>query len=235
MKYAPLTLIFAFIFTTATLRAQHFDHARWDAILRAHVSEQGQVDYKAIKANETDLTSYLNAFKTTQPNADWTKNETLAYWINAYNAFTIKLIIDNYPIKSIKDIHQPWDEKFIQIGGEFLSLNHIEHNILRKMNEPRIHFAIVCASYSCPKLLNDAFTASHLETQLTKATRDFLANSERNNLSESNIELSKIFKWFAKDFTENGTLIYFLNQYSEITISANAKKSFKDYNWNLNE
>ena len=102
------------------------------------------------------------------------------------------------------------------------------------MDEPRIHFAIVCASVSCPKLQNTAFTASNLDEQLTNATKEFLADTSKNELSEDNIKISKIFKWFKKDFEKNGSLIDFLNQYSDITISASAKKSYTDYNWNLN-
>ena len=103
------------------------------------------------------------------------------------------------------------------------------------MNEPRIHFGIVCASYSCPKLQNEAFTALQLDAQLTAATKEFLADPNRNTITSDNIEVSKIFKWFSKDFKQNGSIIDFLNQYSDVQISSKAKTSFKDYNWNLNE
>jgi hypothetical protein len=103
------------------------------------------------------------------------------------------------------------------------------------MNEPRIHFAIVCASESCPKLQNEAFTASNLETLLTNSTKEFLSDSSKNEISTNRIRLSKIFKWFAKDFKQYRNLIDFLNLYSEVQISDTASKSFKDYNWDLNE
>lgn len=103
------------------------------------------------------------------------------------------------------------------------------------MDEPRIHFAIVCASVSCPKLQNKAFIASKLEEQLTKATKEFLADSTKNKLSKDDIKISKIFKWFKIDFEQNGSLIDFLNQYSDVTISESAKKSYSDYNWDLND
>ena len=163
------------------------------------------------------------------------KGAQLAFWINAYNAFTVDLIIKHYPVTSIKEIKNPWKQRLWKLGNKTYSLEEIEHDILRKMNEPRIHFAIVCASYSCPKLQNKAFIAEDLETQLTTATKEFLADKNRNEISENSIELSKIFSWFSKDFTENGTLIEFLNQYSIVQISPNAKKRFKDYNWALNE
>ncbi len=103
------------------------------------------------------------------------------------------------------------------------------------MNEPRIHFAIVCASVSCPKLLNEAYTSKNLDVQLTKATKDFLADNTKNSISTDKLELSKIFQWFAKDFKQNGALIDFLNLNTDIKISNKAKTSYKDYNWNLNE
>ncbi|WP_299102093.1 DUF547 domain-containing protein [uncultured Winogradskyella sp.] len=209
-------------------------HSRWNTILQKHVSESGNVDYKGIK-NESEFDVYIDYLSETLPDDTWTRDEKLAYWINAYNALTVDLILRNYPVKSIKDIKDPWDQRLWQFGNKWQNLNDIEHKILREMNEPRIHFAIVCASISCPKLQNEAFTASDLETQLTNATKEFLKDSTKNELSESNIKLSKIFKWFKKDFEQDGDLIEFLNQYSDVTISSSAKKSFKDYNWNLND
>ena len=226
---------FLFSLCSVFMYAQNFDHSKWDAILREHVNHQGSVDYNTIKNNTTELDTYLSELSKTSPTDNWSKNEKLAYWINAYNAFTVKLIIDNYPVKSIKDIKQPWDQKFIEIGDKTMSLNYIEHDILRKMNEPRIHFTIVCASISCPKLQNTAFEASKIETQLTKATKEFLADTSKNSLSQNSIKISKIFQWFAKDFKHDGTLIEFLNLYSETQISDKAEKSFTDYNWRLNE
>ncbi|WP_250433150.1 DUF547 domain-containing protein [Hanstruepera flava] len=230
-----LFIITIVLSTNQMVYAQKLNHTIWTDFLKKHVSENGNVDYKSIKANGADLNNYLNQFIGIAPNNNWTKQETLAYWINAYNAFTIKLIIDNYPLKSIKDIDNPWDKKCIPINGEMASLNHIEHEILRKMDEPRIHFAIVCASQSCPKLLNKAYVADKLEQQLTDATKDFLRDNSKNNIAPNQLELSKIFKWFAKDFKQNGSLIDFLNQYSEVKISKDAKIKYRDYNWDLND
>jgi hypothetical protein len=209
-------------------------HNRWNTILQKYVSDNGNVDYQNIK-NEIEFDVYIDYLSNTQPDSTWSKNETLSYWINAYNAFTIDLILRNYPLKSIKDIKDPWDQRLWKLGDKWYNLNDIEHKILRKMNEPRIHFAIVCASISCPKLENKAFTASNLEEQLTKATKAFLSDATKNELSEDRIILSKIFKWFKKDFEQHGSLIDFLNQYSEVSISSEAKKSFNAYNWNLND
>lgn len=215
--------------------AKTFDHSKWDVLLKKHVSNKGNVNYKGIKKNRAALQNYITSLSENMPTDAWNKNEKLAYWINAYNAMTIDLILRHYPINSIKDIKNPWDQRFWKLGEKWYNLNEIEHDILRKMNEPRIHFGIVCASYSCPKLLNEAFIASNLETQLTEVTKGFLADPERNNISENDIKISQIFQWFSKDFKGDGGLINFLNQYTSVEISEKAKKTFKDYNWSLNE
>jgi hypothetical protein len=212
-----------------------FNHSLWNNLLQLYVTDDGHVNYKGFKADEVKLDTYLDLLSKNKPNTSASHEEKLAFWINAYNAFTIKLILNNYPLKSIKDINKPWDNEFITIDGEHISLGHIEHEILRKMREPRIHFAIVCASISCPKLQNTAFESSTIDTQLTHAAKEFLADSSRNNITQNKIKISKIFSWFSSDFKQNGSLIDFLNKYSEITISQKAKKSYKDYNWNLNE
>ena len=212
-----------------------FNHDVWTDLLQKHVSNQGNVNYTGFKLDRKTLLNYITSLSENIPNDSWINENKLAYWINAYNALTVDLILRNYPIKSIKDIKDPWDQRYWKLGDKWYNLNEIEHEILRKMNEPRIHFAIVCASYSCPKLQNEAFTASKLESQLTNATKSFLSDSKRNNISENNLELSKIFQWFSKDFKQNGSLIGFLNLYSDIKISEKARKNFKDYDWALNE
>ena len=227
-----LVLIFLVCFMA---QAQEFNHAKWEAILQKHVSKDGLVDYKEIKKDEKTLYIYISELAKNIPTTSDSQEVKLAYWINAYNALTIDLILRNYPIKSIKDIKNPWKQRLWQLGNTWYNLETIEHEILRKMNEPRIHFAIVCASVSCPKLQNEAFEASKLETQLTEVTKAFLADTNRNNIQENNVELSKIFQWFSKDFKQDGSLIDFINTYSGIKIASKAKISYKDYNWNLNE
>ncbi|WP_290702080.1 DUF547 domain-containing protein, partial [Lacinutrix sp.] len=199
------------------------------------VSDAGNVNYNSIKSNRKELTNYITALGDNMPNDAWSKEDKLAYWINAYNAMTVDLILRNMPIKSIKDIKDPWEQRLWKLGSKWYNLEEIEHQILRKMDEPRIHFAIVCASFSCPKLQNEAFTASNLETQLTDATKEFLSDTKRNKISKNTIELSNIFKWFKKDFEQDGSLIDFLNKYSDVSITSKAKKSYLDYNWDLNK
>lgn len=212
------------------------NHELWEQLLKKHVTESGSVNYKEFQKDGKDLSAYINMLKMGYSKInEYSQEKKLAFWINTYNALTVDLILRHYPIKSIKDIKDPWDQRLWKFGDKWLNLNEIEHKILRKMNEPRIHFAIVCASESCPKLQNEAFTASNLETMLTMSTKDFLSDSSKNEISANSIRLSKIFKWFTKDFKQNGSLIDFLNLYSDVQISNGASKSFKDYNWDLNE
>lgn len=212
-----------------------FNHSDWHKLLQLNVTAQGKVNYKAFKANRKQLNNYIISLSGQMPDDTWTKNDVLAYWINAYNALTVDLIVRNYPVKSIKDIKDPWDQRLWKLGDKWYNLNEIEHQILRKMNEPRVHFAIVCASFSCPKLQNYAFTATDLETQLTESTKAFLADTNRNVITEDQLKLSKIFQWFTKDFKQNGSLLDFINAYTSININPNAKISYLDYNWDLNE
>ena len=132
-------------------------------------------------------------------------------------------------------MNSPWDIKFIRIGKELYDLNNIEHDILRsKFNEPRIHFAIVCASVSCPKLLNEAFEGSRINAQLEAQAIAFINDPARNKITPNQAQLSSIFSWFKGDFTKQGTLISFINRYSKVKLHQNAKISSLDYNWNLN-
>jgi hypothetical protein len=219
---------------TSSKDLSHFSHDTFNTLLQKHVTKDGIVNYKGFKKERTELLKYIASLSEKMPNDTWSKDEKLAYWINAYNAMTVDLILRNYPTKSIKDIKKAWDQRLWKLGTKWYNLDEIEHKILRKMNEPRIHFAINCASFSCPPLLNEAFNAEKLEAQLTQVTKLFLADSRRNTITKDKLEISKIFKWFSKDFKQNGSLIDFLNQYSDIKINANAKKNYKDYNWNLN-
>ena len=212
------------------------DHSQWDKLLKKHVNAEGLVDYKGFQKDKAELESYLKMLSENGPNKDWSVQELLAYYINIYNAGTVKLIIENYPINSIKDINRPWSKARIQVGDKMLSLGGIENGILRKMNEPRIHFAINCASFSCPKLVAEAYTANKINEQLERATKEFI-NSKENEISPRESKLSSIFDWYKKDFQVNGKtdVIGFINYYSNIKINRTAKISYLNYDWNLNE
>jgi hypothetical protein len=221
-------------------------HQMFNDLLYKHVSKEGKVNYRGFIQDKSKLQVYLDLLSANPPDKKaWTKNEQLAYWINAYNAFTIKLIIDNYPVKSIQDLHPKlkiplvntvWHIKFFSIGGKETSLDEIEHQILRKeYDEPRIHFAINCASFSCPVLMNEAYQAEKMEVQLDHAARTFINDPKRNKLGKDNVQISWIFSWFKGDFTKNSTLIGFLNKYAQVPINSNAKITHLKYDWSLNE
>ena len=212
-----------------------FDHSSYDNLLKQYVSAEGNVNYAGFKSNWSILRGYIKELAEVTPDDSWSQENQLAYWMNAYNALTIDLILRHYPLASIKDINKPWDQRFWQLGGKWINLNEIEHKILRTKGDPRIHFGINCASFSCPPLLNEAFTAKNVDAQLDLLARNFINDPQRNVISANSIEISKIFNWFGKDFKTEGTVIDYLNKYSDITISSSARKKYKDYDWTLNK
>lgn len=210
------------------------DHSLWEGILQEYVSKTGEVDYKNLSKNQEALNTYLQDLATHPPMDGWSRDEKLSYWINAYNAFTVKLIVKNYPVKSIRSLHDgnPWDVKWIELGKRTYSLNQIEHDIIRpRFDEPRIHFAVNCAAKSCPPLLNHAWTAENLEQYLEQQTKAFINNEQYNKVSERSLQLSQIFNWYGEDF---GDLASFVNHYTKEPVKSNAKVSFLEYNWALN-
>ncbi len=205
----PYFTLFVFLFSFA-LFGQKNIHEVWTSTLKKHVNADGNVNYAAWKKDTALLDSYIKTLEENPPADYWSKNDSLAYFINAYNAVTVKLILDHYPIKSIRKLITPWRFKRFELDGEKVSLNHIEHEVLRKMNEPRIHFAINCASASCPKLLTTAFYSHTMEKQLEAVTYDFINDEKRNKLTEKEMSVSRIFQWFAEDFgsKKNATLLF---------------------------
>ena len=243
------SLLFAILHSCSLIglaqsNSKPISHQLWDELLQKNVSDDGHVNYKGFLADKEKFDQYLSLLSSHHPiEKNWTYEERKAYWINAYNAFTVKLIVDHYPVKSIKEIggkiykvNTAWDIRSIIIEGKDYDLNNIEHDILRKKyTDPRIHFSINCASVSCPKLRNKAFTAENLDAQLDEVARSFVNDTSKNKITPNELNVSRIFKWFKGDFTTEGTLIDFLNKYSNTTIDAKAKIEFQDYNWNLNE
>jgi len=211
------------------------NHTSYNDLLKQYVTPEGNVNYDGFKSNWKTLRDYIAVLAERTPDDSWPLEEQLAYWMNAYNALTVDLILRHYPLSSIKDIKDPWGQRFWKLGGKWINLNEIEHEILRKKGDPRIHFGINCASFSCPPLLNEAFTAQKVDAQLDDLARRFINDSQRNIITANNIEISKIFSWFAKDFKTDGSIIDFLNKYSEVTITSKAKRKFKDYDWTLNK
>lgn len=222
--------------STTANSAVNVDHSKWDALLKKHVNKEGWVDYKGFQADRTELNLYLQKISSYDPNDDWSVQELLAYYINMYNAYTVDLILRNPDVKSIQDINGAWTDGFVPIGSRNLSLGGIENGILRKMNEPRIHFAINCASVSCPKLLDEAYTAARINEQLERVTNEFI-NGDKNEIAANNPKLSSIFKFYPKDFEVNGepNIIGYVNKYSNTKINPNATIQYLEYDWNLND
>lgn len=218
-------------------------HQQWDKLLKKYVNTSGLVNYKGFLKDKAELDAYLKTLSDNAPQKSWSENDQKAFWINAYNAFTVSLILQHYPVKSIKDIggsiykiNTAWDIKFIKIGGSKYDLNNIEHSILRKKyDDPRIHFALVCASVSCPRLRNEAYTSAKLDAELDDAGKEFLNDKSKNNISADKAALSKYFSWYKGDFTKKGSLADFINKYSQTKINENTKIISLDYNWSLNE
>lgn len=209
-------------------------HDAWEKLLSKYVNTEGKVNYKGLKSEQSALNAYLKLLSDNPPKSNWSRNDQMAYWINAYNAFTIQLILDHYPVTSITQLDKgkTWDVKRIKIGDNTYSLNDIENSILRgQFKEARIHFVLNCAARSCPPLLNHAVTGDKLSAYLDQQAKKFINNAQFNQLKPGEIVLSRIFDWYKSDF---GNLIDFLNKYAETRIKADAKVRYNEYDWNLN-
>ena len=242
-----------------------FDHQykTYAQVLENHVqrSENGTastVDYVALKAEPDNLNQYLEQLSGVEKSQfdSWNKDQQLAFLINAYNAFTLKLIIDHYPVDSIRDIgtfwQNPWKMRFFTLLGEEMHLDQVEHEIIREpgvYNEPRIHFAVNCASVGCPALRTEPFTAKQLEQQLEDSTERFLQDETRNRYRDGRLEVSSIFKWYREDFERGWQGIdsldaFFLRYADSLGLSETEREElregavayrFLDYDWTLNE
>ena len=209
------------------------NHGSFNTLLEKFVSASGEVNYSGLKAGGRSLNSYCKNLTENPPQEEWPKNEKLAFWLNAYNAFTLKLITDNFPLNSITDLHggKPWDHSWIKIGNQTLSLNNIENDIIRPtFNDARIHFAVNCAAKSCPPLGNFAFTADNVNSKLNALTKSFV-NGPYNQITANELRVSKIFEWYKSDF---GNLISFINKYANTKVNADANVKFSEYDWGLN-
>ncbi|MCR9172993.1 MAG: DUF547 domain-containing protein [bacterium] len=210
------------------------EYKKLDALLKKYVSSGGNVNYAGIKKNRSDLDAIIEEFKSTPLESSWSKNQKLAYYINAYNIFTIKLIVDNFPTSSITKIAggKPWDKKFVTLGSNTYTLNHLENGIIRKQfNEPRIHFALNCASESCPVLLNKAYTAGNLNSALTSQTKRFLNDTSKNTFSKKEAKISKIFDWYGEDFPD---VMGFIKKYHPLDFDPK-NTTYMEYSWELND
>jgi hypothetical protein len=219
-------------------------HSTWNDLLQKYV-KGGIVDYKGMAGEVKVLDRYL-ARLGKEDIFTYSPAGKLAFWINAYNAFTVKLILNYYPVKSIRKISNPWGKRIWKAAGQTVSLDDIEHKILRKrFKEPRIHFAIVCASIGCPDLQSFAYRGEKINDQLAMVARKFFASAKHFEIKANGdrvvIYISKIFNWFGSDFGKNKEeRIAFMQPYLDQTTMSTIKKAkivkfkYLDYDWNLN-
>jgi hypothetical protein len=223
--------------------ADAVDNSLFGELLATHL-RAGGVDYSGFKAEEQKLDFYLSILEKTDPES-LDRNEQFAFYINAYNAWTIKLVLTRYPgVKSIKDIgslfQSPWKKKIVRLNGKTFSLDEIEHQILRpRFKDPRVHFAINCASKGCPPLLSEPYRGATLDAQLHKVTHDFLNAPENYRLEGDTFWVSSLFKWFSEDFGDD--VVGFYRTYAEGTLKTlleerhgRLKLKYLDYDWSLN-
>ena len=255
MMRALTVLVFLALVIVAPVSAQ-VDNRLFDEILAAFV-EDGRVNYEGL-CEDRRLLDYTRQLSAVDPATFESDDEKLAFWINAYNAFTLKLICDNYPVESINDLHfggrlvghalkkTAWDKDFITINGEKYTLNNIEHDIIRKdFDEPRIHFALVCAAVSCPPLRREAFVASRLDEQLTGQGLVFFTQVDKNrvDVEARTVYLSKIMDWYGDDFGDSDqALLAYVSRFFPKDVGSvladdpgSWKVKYTEYDWGLND
>lgn len=262
MQHSFITILFLLVSVPAN--AADFDHSSWNDLLADNVvmspdGSSSNTNYARFKEDQTALKSYLDAMsEVSRTEFDgWQKPDQLAFLINGYNAWTVELILSRYPdLESIKELgsltQSPWQKAFIPLLGETVSLDNIEHGMIRgsgRYNDPRIHFGVNCASIGCPALLNEAFVGSKLEQQLDMMTKGFLSDRSRNRLENGNLAVSSIFNWYGDDFEQGWrnaeTLDEFFALYAdslglsaaevEALDSGDMEITFLEYDWRLND
>lgn len=256
IKIILCILIISGIFVDYAQASSKEFYSSWKELLNEY-SQNGRVNYKMIKADDTKLImsiSYAENISKLEFDS-LSDDERKVFWINAYNLAAVKMVIDNYPIKknfglnairypqnSIQQINKVWDRSVLIVRGKALSLNDIENKILRhEFKDPRIHFAIVCASIGCPAIRSEVYTADKLDQQLAEQIRIFIKdpNKVTYDLSKDVLYLSPIFKWFKSDFDEVGGAVIFIKRYSDDpwagSLSQKTQIEWLGYDWNLNE
>jgi len=246
----PAALFALTVVAAQAAPAASFDHTAWDVLLKRHVNAIGEVNYAGLKKERQPLDAYVAALAAASPDSRKEqfpdRASELAYWLNAYNALTIRGVVDAYPTRSVRDLgvlYGFFRRADYTLGGRALSLQDLENDIIRKRyRDPRIHFAIVCASVSCPRLDREAFVGGRLNEQLDRVTRDAMA--ENRNLAidakAKTVTLTMLFKWYAEDF--GAPPLDFARRYlsPERTalldqLGAKPRTLFFDYDWSINQ
>lgn len=235
---------------TQQVSFEAIDHAAFDALLRKYVDPDGYVDYQAWHASAADraaLQQYLLSLSRGTRAKSSSRPAELAFWINAYNAVTLEGILQEYPTSSIRNHtakvagYNIWKDLPLLVGGEAFSLDAMEHQVLRKFGEPRIHFAIVCASVGCPRLRNEAYVSSRLEEQLADNTRDFFSRPQNLQVEGATLQLSSILEWFGSDFGASqrdqlqAIRPYLPQGAQQVVQGGSARVAYLNYDWSLND
>jgi hypothetical protein len=223
--------------------AAAMDHSDYQGVLSAHVNAKGDVDYAAVQASGA-LDAYLTALQTAAEPSE--QAGRMAFWINAYNALTIDLIADNFPLSSIRELDggDPWESRRFTVAGQLVTLNHIEHQILRPMGDPRVHAAINCASLSCPPIPPAPISGDTIDAQLEAASERWLrSNGIAINPQEGSVLISKVFDWYGEDFitAEESKEVAatrfaatYLTEQSAFLTSGAYTTSYMSYDWGIN-
>lgn len=230
-----------FTLFTSSILSQSFDHSTFDVLLKKYVDENGMVNYKGFKSDK-NFGGYLTTLSKANPK-NFSNEEKLAFYINAYNAFTIKNVIDHYPITSPMKVDKFFDKYKFNVAGKEMSLNQIEYDIILKIEPVLSHFGLVCAAKSCPKLLQEVYTGKNVVKLLTNNAGDFIHNPEKNKLDQTNkvLYLSEIFKWFKDSFRnkygslKETAIRFFDKEYASFLKENDVEIKFMKYNWTLNE
>ena len=228
-----------FLFLLISISLISAQESYYQDLLASYVFDEGFVDHKGLKKDEGKLDTYLGYLEKTFAENSWSDKRKKSFWINAYNAYTLKLILDHYPLKSITSISikgkTAWKSPIAKIGGKVYTLDQIEHDNLRKtLFDPRIHVGVNCASISCPKLSNKAFTEKNIDTELNRLMTEFVNDGTKNLYGKKRIEISQLFNWYKDDFTKKGSVIDYINSFAKTPVKPNAKIRYLEYNWNLN-
>ncbi|WP_029894683.1 DUF547 domain-containing protein [Desulfohalovibrio reitneri] len=222
------------------------DNSLYADLLAEHVTADGLVDYQGLRADQAKLANYLDVLARTEPDV-LPRLERKAFFINTYNAWTLKLILDHWPVDSIKDIGgwfgSPWDIEFIPLDENQVSLDHIEHDILRpEFNDPRIHFAVNCASMGCPKLMDEPFSAGRLDEQLDRRTWATINDPDYVRLEGGTLYVSEIFDWFQEDWGGEDEVALFVKRFADKGLASrigavgnDLELKYIDYDWSLND
>lgn len=227
-RFLPLLLLFVCLKGFS----QTVDLKPYDNFLKSHVSSKGVVDFDKVLKNLDDLNKITINFSKISPNRSWSKNEIKAYWINFYNANILKLLAENYPIKSINYIRDAFSSDVIDYNGGKISLDFIEHKIIRTLDDPRIHFALYATTISSPVLKRSAYKVEDIENELRTATVNFLNDPTKNRIGSVTSKISKVFEWYSEDFGGLEGIKTFIKKYKgEMTQSTNI--TYMEYNWNL--